>query len=247
MLRLGSKSFVSPVTREGERIYAVGDVHGCFDLLARILGRIVRHCENLEFQPREMSILFLGDVIDRGKDSAKCLGAVRKLIDTGGAKMILGNHEEMLLSSLDGNPQAQKAWLENGGLATLESYGIAPPRDDEDAYDFAERLQEGIPQEDQDLLRSLPVHYRSGDYYFVHAGVRPGVPLDRQDRSDLYSIRREFAESEEWHGAMIVHGHGIVDHPELRRNRIACDTGAYRTGRLSCVCLQDSYVSILTT
>ncbi len=137
--------------------------------------------------------------------------------------------------------------MRNGGLSTLESYGVAPPQESEDSFDFAARLKESIPHEHVQFLRSLDVSYSSGSYFFVHAGVRPGVRLSRQDTEDLYSIREEFTESEKWHGQVVVHGHSIVEEVDVRHNRIACDTAAYDTGRLSCVCLQDANVSVIST
>lgn len=234
-------------TAPGERIYAVGDVHGRYDLLEKLLQLVVEHWQRADRQPERCRVLFLGDIIDRGPDSARCLACVRELVANAGAQLLLGNHEDMLLAAADGNPAAQRAWLEHGGYATLKSYGIDPPAKGEDTIDFADRLVAGIPPEDLALLRSAEHSYASGDYLFVHAGVRPGVALDRQLGEDLYSIREEFTASDVWHGAVIVHGHSMVDFVETRQNRIACDTGAYRTNRLSCVCLHDDLQTILST
>ena len=236
-----------PRTTKGERVYAIGDVHGRHDLLVQLLNRIIRHYPMLKPQPDKITLLFLGDIIDRGPESERCLTLVQRLVDNAQAKVLLGNHEDMLLASLDGNGLAQEAWIRNGGLATLTSYGIDPPRSDEDAFDFAARLKECIPPEHEQFLRSLDVSYSSGSYFFAHAGVRPGVRISRQERQDLYSIRSEFTESEKWHGQVVVHGHSIVDEVEVRHNRIACDTAAYATGKLSCVCLQDAHVSVIST
>ena len=236
-----------PRTADGERIYAVGDVHGRIDLLMRLLNLIVDHYPVLQPPPRKVSLVFLGDVIDRGPASAACLRTVHNLCEAAGARMLLGNHEDMMLASLEGNPAAQAAWLQHGGLATLRSYGIEPPRANEDSVDFAERLRLGIPEEYIAFLKSLETSYRSGSYFFSHAGVRPGVALHKQAPEDLYSIRADFTESDSWHGAVVVHGHSIVDAVEIRHNRIGCDTGAYYSGRLSCVCLQDDLQTVLQT
>ena len=236
-----------PRTADGERIYAVGDVHGRADLLVELMRLLIDHYPAMRPPPSRVTLLFLGDIIDRGPDSAACLRIIRDLCEAEGARMLLGNHEDMMLASLDGNPEAQAAWLRNGGLATLHSYGIAPPSTDEDSFDFGERLTRGIPQQHVAFLRSLETSYRSGSYFFAHAGVRPGIPLHKQAPEDLYSIRSEFTESDAWHGAVIVHGHSIVDAVEMRPNRIGCDTGAYASGRLSCVCLQDDLQSVLQT
>ncbi|WP_137680707.1 metallophosphoesterase [Aurantiacibacter suaedae] len=236
-----------PRTAEGERIYAVGDVHGRVDLLVKLLNLIVDHYPAMQPAPRSVTLVFLGDIIDRGPSSAACVRAVHNLCKGPGATMLLGNHEDMMLASIDGNPEAQAAWLQNGGLATLQSYGIAPPSADEDSFDFGERLARGIPDDHVTFLRSLETSYRSGSYFFCHAGVRPGVSLNKQMPEDLYSIRSEFTDSQAWHGAVVVHGHSIVDGVEIRRNRIGCDTGAYASGRLSCICLQDDLQAVLQT
>lgn len=236
-----------PRPAKGERVYAIGDVHGRHDLLVQLLNKIIRHYPTLEPKPEKITLLFLGDVIDRGPESQRCITLIQRLVDSAQARMLLGNHEDMLLASLEGNGLAQEAWIRNGGLATLSSYGIDPPKSDEDSFDFAARLKERIPPEHERFLRSLKVSYSSGSYLFVHAGVRPGVRIARQDKRDLFSIREEFTQSEKWHGQVVVHGHSIVDEVEVRHNRIACDTAAYATGRLSCVVLQDDHVSVIST
>ena len=236
-----------PRTRRGERIYAIGDVHGRHDLLRELLRRIVEHWEKSDPPKRNVKLVFLGDIIDRGPASDRCLKLVQRLIRGGGVELLRGNHEDMLIEAAAANPAAVQAWLANGGDATLASFGIDPPLPGEDSFDFAERLIAGIPPAVLDMLRAAPAFTTSGDYFFVHAGVRPGVPLDRQVVEDLYSIRQDFTASERWHGAVIVHGHSIVDEIEIRHNRISCDTGAYRTGLLSCLCLQDEQQEIITT
>lgn len=236
-----------PRTASGERIYAIGDVHGRNDLLVKLLKIIAKQYRTMRPKPKRVRLLFLGDVIDRGPASAKCLEKIIQLSDLGGAEMLLGNHEDMMLATIDGNGEARKAWLENGGLATLRSYDIAPPLPHEDDFDFAERLEQTLPPHHIAYLRSLDVSCRSGSYFFAHAGVRPGVAIARQKREDLFSIRSEFTDSSEWHGAVVVHGHSIVNEIDIRANRIACDTGAYRSDRLSAVCLQDDQVIILST
>jgi serine/threonine protein phosphatase 1 len=236
-----------PRPAKGERVYAVGDVHGRHDLLVQLLDKVIRHYPTLTPTPSKITLLFLGDIIDRGPDSRRCIELIKRLVETAQAKLLLGNHEDMLLASIDGDGLAQQAWMRNGGLATLESYGVKPPQESEDAFDFAARLKEGIPPDHVHFLRSLGVSYSSGTYFFVHAGVRPGVRISRQEHTDLYSIREEFTQSEKWHGQVVVHGHSIVDEVDVRPNRIACDTAAYETGRLSCVCLQDANVSVIST
>lgn len=247
MIGFGKRARAKPKTKEGQRIYAIGDVHGRLDLMRQLLSLIVRHYHNTDLKAKQILILFLGDVIDRGPQSARCLERIMNLVELRGAQLLLGNHEDMLLASLDGDQDAQTAWLRHGGDQTLESYGIELPSKDEDSVDFAERLRAGLPDEAVAFLKSRPTSYRSGDYLFVHAGVRPGVSLKRQESRDLFSIRDEFTQSTDWHGAMIVHGHSIVEQVEILSNRIACDTAAYRSDRLSCICLQDDYREVLCT
>lgn len=236
-----------PRTAIASRVYAVGDVHGRHDLLCVLLKKIVCHWKETPQKPKWVKILFLGDIIDRGPDSARCVRLVAKLVGQKAAFLLLGNHEDMMLRSAAGDPAARDAWLHHGGLPTLASYDIVPPLPGEDMFEFASRLSASVPPAHWDMFRAAPVYWQSGDYLFVHAGVKPGVPLKKQHPNDLYSIRSEFTESEEWHGAMIVHGHSIVDEVAICSNRIACDTGAYRTGRLSCVILDGDRQAILST
>lgn len=231
----------------GERIYAIGDVHGRYDLLQKLLRSVISHWENAVINPKKVSVLLLGDIIDRGPDSAKCVRAIRRLVEAGSAKLLLGNHEDMLLASAYGNAAAQKAWLLNGGAETLKSFDIAPPAPNEDPIEFGKRLKKGLGEGTVEFLGELKTAYRSGDYLFVHAGIRPGVPLEAQQREDLIWIRDEFTSSNEWHGAAVVHGHSCVESVEIRHNRIACDTAAYQSGRLSCICLQDDLQTVITT
>ncbi len=244
-----SPKFTGRVPRpaKGERVYAIGDVHGRHDLLVQLLNQVVEHYPTLMPTPTKITLLFLGDIVDRGPESQRCVALIRRLVENAQAKLLMGNHEDMMIASLEGNGAAQEAWLRNGGLATLVSYGVSPPHESEDAFDFAARLKEAIPEEHVKFLRSLKPSYSSGSYFFAHAGVRPGVRIARQAEEDLYSIRKEFTESDKWHGQVVVHGHSIVDEVDVRHNRIACDTAAYKTGRLSCVCLQGDHVSVITT
>lgn len=229
------------------RIYAIGDVHGRIDLLRALLEKIVNHLAQAEIDFENLKLIFLGDLIDRGPNSKEVLALVEKLIRLAGAILIRGNHENLLIRSIDGDIEAQAIWLENGGTSCLRSFGVSPPRPDEDSFDFGDRIAQALSERELSILRSAPVFLRSGDYYFVHAGVRPGVRLSRQAEFDLFFIREEFTSSRKWHGAMIVHGHTIVEDVQTLPNRIAIDTGAYKSGRLSAVCIQDDWIEIITT
>ena len=233
-------------TAENERIYAIGDIHGRYDLLRQLLNQIVEHFEQSRRDFDTVRLLFLGDIVDRGPASKEVLGLIERLVRKAGATLILGNHEDLMLRSAQGDQFAQDLWLENGGLQTLESFEIDPPREHEDAVDFGERLTRMLPERFLSLLAEAPTHFESGHYYFVHAGVRPGVQLKKQTDFDKFFIRDEFTSSTQWHGSMIVHGHSIVPAVEEQDNRIAIDTGAYKSGKLSCLCVQGTTRSIIT-
>lgn len=247
MLSLRKKLPKKIRTASKERVYAIGDVHGRHDLLKLLLKKIVKHWESSDGQFSRVKMIFLGDIIDRGPMSRECLELVESLVRKSKCILILGNHEDLLLRSIEGDEDAQRIWLENGGEATLESFGIAPPRHEEDGIDFGDRLAKAIPQNLRTLMKEAPTHVESGDYFFVHAGVRPGIALSKQSDYDKFFIRNEFTESKDWHGAVVVHGHSIVENVELRPNRIAVDTGAFQTGKLSCICLDGLRRQVIST
>ena len=237
----------APSTAAGERIYAIGDVHGRLDLLHALLERIEEHAKALA--PAEsMHIVFLGDLIDRGSDSA---AVVRFLYNaqrrTDELIVLLGNHEELMLKALSGEAGALSAWMRNGGRSTVRSFGLEPPDKGADPRAFAARLAAAIPREWLDWLKRLPLTASSGDYLFCHAGIRPGVPLKRQTRTDLLWIRDDFLEDDSDHGSIVVHGHSIANEVEIRGNRIGIDTGAYRTGVLTALYLDGREREIIST
>ena len=233
---------------EGTRVYAIGDIHGRHDLLRTLLAAIAADRTG---HHGACHIVFLGDYIDRGDDSA---GVVARLADShggGGADTcicLMGNHEATLLAALAGEA-GWEAWLRMGGAETLFSYGISarsftgPDRD--------ERLREAalaaIPEAHLDFLRGLPASTEIGDYFFCHAGIRPGIPFDRQSPDDLIWIRDPFLQSPRDHGKRVVHGHTPVMEVEMHANRINVDTGAYLTHRLSCVVLEGEAARVLHT
>lgn len=244
----------------GYRVYAIGDVHGRYDLLAELIFKIA--AEQPRLPAARTFLVFLGDLIDRGPQSAKVL----KLVRWGGtaqprAIVLKGNHEEMLVEAWRGDRDALAGWLEHGGIETLDSFDEvgceAAPGDldlhgghvDEDAWLDAAlaRLRRCVPADMVAWLDALPTSWRMGDYAFVHAGVRPGLPLDRQEDADLLWIREEFLTYPGPHGAVIVHGHTITDEVEFRPNRVGIDTGAYRTGRLSALCLWRREQRVIST
>jgi serine/threonine protein phosphatase 1 len=219
----------------GERIYAIGDVHGRLDLFSKLMTLIRRDSETRE--PKPTKLVLIGDMVDRGPDSAELVERLYEFSAQSPDLVILqGNHEEIMIDALDGDTEALAYWIKFGGDATLRSWGISQSEIDGPSDILLARAREAIPPKLVRWLKKLPRSFQSGDFYFVHAGIKPGVPLKSQHPRDQLWIGREFLECDSDHPAIVVHGHSIVeDGPELRPNRIALDTGAYRTGRLSAV------------
>ena len=223
----------------GQRIYAIGDVHGCDDRLA-VLHRLI--AADLAARPAaEPLLLHLGDYIDRGEASAAVLARLLQGPPVPRLRGInlMGNHEAMLLEALDtGSADAALQWLANGGADTLASWGLSRrtrPRD----------WRRVIPPEHIALLRGLPLRHVAGGYAFVHAGLRPGVPLERQSRHDMLWIREPFLS---WRGEsalVVVHGHTPEHDVAVRPNRIGIDTGAVMGGVLTCVVLEGDRMGFL--
>ena len=237
-----------PTTAPHERVYAIGDIHGRLDLFTRLIRRIEADSAAARAPKRRGRVIILGDFIDRGPDSRRLVHLLMAAQQRSSRLIVLlGNHEAAMLDSIAGDAQAQAGWLGFGGEATLESFGVDPPREGEDRYAFADRLAQGLTAPVVEWLRERPLSFRSGDYFFCHAGVRPGVPLARQARDDLLWVRDSFMTSGRHHGAVVVHGHSIVDAVEVRPNRISLDTAAYRTGVLSAVCLDGADGWIIAT
>ncbi len=224
------------------RIYAVGDIHGRLDLITQLLEKITLDAAQAPLERQEL--VFLGDYIDRGFQSRGVLNLLRTGLPALFTPVFLrGNHEEVMLRFYDGDMSIAMDWLYFGGRETLASYGIAPPPPNlprERLPAIHAEFVNKVPPEDITFLRATQLHYVCGDYTFVHAGLRPGLPLERQLREDLLFIRSDFMQSDDDFGTMVVHGHTIVDSPEVRSNRISIDTGAYATGRLTCLVLEGS-------
>ncbi len=231
---------------EGARLYAIGDIHGRADLLVE-LHQMIR--EDAAAYSGRKQVLYLGDYIDRGLQSRQ---VVEMLLDApleGFESIFLkGNHEQAMLDFLD-YPEATAGWLSFGGRETLVSYGISITHVPmmRDMPRIAAELAEILPDDHVAFLEDGLLSWRAGDYYFVHAGVRPGVPLDAQHFEDQLWIREEFIASEANHGAVVVHGHTITPEPELRPNRIGLDTGAFHSGILTCLVLEGTEQRILQT
>jgi serine/threonine protein phosphatase 1 len=246
--RFKSRAVVGiPATAPGERIYAIGDIHGRHDLLVELLERIGDHGRSLETKAKTHLIL-LGDMVDRGPDSAKVLRLVRKIQAQHESMVVLrGNHEELMLGALDGRPGMLRGWMRTGGRATLRSFGLEPPPSGDDPTEFLQLANATIPQELLQWMRNLPLSARSGSYFFCHAGIRPGVPIARQKRTDLLWIREDFLTDDRDHGAIIVHGHSEAATLDEQVNRIGVDTGAYRTGVLTALYLEGEERGYIST
>ena len=217
----------------GRRVYAVGDVHGRDDLLGELLAAI--EADNDALPPATTSIVFLGDLIDRGPASAAVVERLRTYQPRGIRPLFLaGNHEEVLLRLIAGQDEFLADWLRFGGAECLASYGVdaAPLRRMRPARACAV-VRGAIPPAHVEFLRSFADTYRIGGYLFVHAGIRPGLPLDQQSQSDLRWIRRPFLDDSSDHGFIVVHGHTISAEVEEAPNRIGIDTGAYHSGTLT--------------
>ena len=232
-----------PRLPEGIRIYALGDIHGRADLLRKMFAVIDA---DIARNPVKRSIeVFLGDYIDRGPDSAQTLDLLIERSLGRETVFLKGNHEAYFLEVLR-DPAKLEDWRQFGGLQTLMSYGVQPTLnpDSSEQADLIDALTKAISDEHLSFLKRLKPSFVCGDFFFVHAGVRPGIPLNEQQETDLLWIRDEFLDSDENFGKFIVHGHTPVREPDIRPNRINIDTGAYATGNLTLLTIQGS--SMLT-
>lgn len=226
-----------PRIPQGSVVYAIGDIHGCLDQLRELEGFIREDAARRAASRR--ALVYLGDYVDRGPDSA---GVIDHLIarPVPGFEIVhlMGNHERMMLDFL-AVPADGAVWLANGGIETLASYGVEidrwATRDRDALAAAAAQLDQALPDAHRRFLETLRLHHREGGALFVHAGIRPGVPLEAQAEDDLLWIRGAFLNSDGDHGAVVVHGHTPTERPELLANRIGIDTGACYGGALTAV------------
>lgn len=220
------------------RVYAIGDVHGRADLLDQLLAMIAQ--DDAERPRKPISLILLGDLIDRGPASRAVVERVMALVASGGHVVCLkGNHEEAFILAARGDVRALPVFRRMEGEATLASYGLTPTvfRDMSDE-DVVAWMADHVPHAHVDFLGGLPDSLTIGDYLFVHAGIRPGVPIEAQSGSDLRWIRQEFLGHKGVHPKMIVHGHSISPDVDQHPGRIGIDTGAYMSGRLTAIGLE---------
>jgi len=236
--RRGRQTAKIPRVPEGLRVYAVGDVHGRLDLLTDLFSRI--DVDRAGRPAKSTLQVFLGDYVDRGPRSREVLEAIIARSRNLPLVSLKGNHESYFLEFLR-NPEVLATWRLYGGLETLLSYDLAPSvaPDQQECKMLASHLRKTMPKSHLRLLHDLELTFACGDYFFVHAGVKPGVALSHQQEEDLLWIRDEFLVHEESYGKVIVHGHTPVAEPDMKPNRINIDTGAYATGRLTCLVLEN--------
>jgi serine/threonine protein phosphatase 1 len=222
---------------DGTLVYCVGDIHGRDDLLREMAERVEADMKTRSFD--HAVTVFLGDYIDRGPGSKRVVEQLASGEWPTSIIALAGNHEDFLLTFLD-DAAFLDFWRGQGGLETLHSYGVdvGPAMAGRDFKEVQEQFTAHFPKHHRDFLEGLNVSVVFGDYFFCHAGIRPGVALDRQNRDDLLNIREPFLSSEAEHGKLIVHGHTPAVAPEIRPNRIGIDTAAYATARLTCLILE---------
>jgi serine/threonine protein phosphatase 1 len=233
-----------PAAPADSRIYAIGDIHGRLDLLLRLEAKIEADAQRSQAGRRV--IVYLGDYVDRGPESQAVVEHLAKGALAGFERVLLkGNHEDMMLRFLAGEPVA-RIWFMNGGMQTMRSYGVTGLVEDLPAIARA-ALARAVPEHHLSFLSGLGVSHVEGDYLFVHAGIRPGLALARQEEADLLWIREEFLDSTADHGKVVVHGHTISTKPEHLANRIGIDTGAFMTGRLTALAIEGGETRFIAT
>ncbi len=240
---------------EGHVIYAIGDVHGREDLLSDLVTKIEADLQSLG-KGLIGNLVFLGDYVDRGLGSKGVLNHLlvleKKLGEGeiwGDVYFLKGNHEEALLHFLE-DPGFGEQWLVHGGTETLLSYGVSPPKDQSDAHEWREvsmALKKALGGEHRSFMERLQSSVILGDYIFVHAGLRPGKPIEQQTEQDMLWIRKDFLSSTSRFEKKVVHGHSPKKLPYNDHRRIGVDTGAYITGVLTAVRLEGDKVSFLHT
>jgi serine/threonine protein phosphatase 1 len=235
-----------PSLPAGLRIYAVGDIHGRLDLLNRLLSKIEI---DMAVRPAKRPVfVFLGDYIDRGPSSRETIDRLIEHSETHECVFLKGNHEALAMKCLSDRSLFDR-WLRLGGMETLMSYGLSSETLTRrvQIVEMQSAFHSAMPQEHFRFFRDMQSSFVCGDFFFAHAGVRPNVELSRQKESDLLWIRDEFLSSNDDFGKVIVHGHTPTDEIEVKSNRINIDTGAFATGRLTCLAMDDTSLSVIDT
>jgi serine/threonine protein phosphatase 1 len=234
----------APRLPDGLRIYAVPDIHGMDTALTDALARI--DADRARHPSADTMQIFLGDYVDRGPASRDVFDRLIARARSQQLVLLKGNHET-LFRDFPGNPGLLSHWGKFGGLQALQSYGLKPSAapGPEEQRELAREFAGAVPAAHFELIDRMPSSFTCGDFFFVHAGVRPGLPLDRQKDEDLLWIRQDFLLHEDDFGKFVIHGHTPVPEPEVRSNRINLDTRAYATGRLTCLVIQGDSVAFI--
>ena len=231
---------------EGQRVYAIGDIHGRRDCLDTLIGMI--DADNAARGRADTKLVFLGDLVDRGDDSCGVVERAMHIAQSPQTILLMGNHEEIMIRAWEGDRKAAGLFHRVGGRETLLSYGVTEIEYDScDLGDLADLIGKYVPVEHIAFMRKFVDQWQCGDYLFVHAGIRPGVPLDEQRDSDLRWIRREFLDDPRDHGVMVVHGHSITEAVDEQPNRIGIDTGAFASGKLTALGIEGTEKWVLST
>ena len=237
-----SSQSLAATTPANMRIYAVGDIHGRADLLVDVIARID---DDLRRRPiRDAIEVYLGDFIDRGPDSKTVIDLLSVRLVKNRAVCLRGNHEALMEDFLR-DPANLDRWLQLGGMHTLASYGVSLRPGIDTEIDTHRHFWRAFPRAHEIFLQCLHYSFCCGDFLFVHAGIRQGVPIQQQSFQDMLWIRQEFLNSPQHHGKFVVHGHTPVPHPDIRQNRMNIDTGAWRTGTLTCAAIEGTAILVL--
>jgi serine/threonine protein phosphatase 1 len=233
----------------GDRIYAVGDIHGRVDLLERLHAKIQGDADSAPPATRK-TIIYLGDYVDRGFNSKELIDFLLDKPLRGIAPVYLkGNHDEYFANFIESYEDGEP-WLKYGGDATVYSYGVRISEDvppEQRLEHIRESLRETVPERHMAFFRQLRLAWTVGDFLFVHAGIHPDRPWDRQVSDDLLWIRDEFLQSNRDFGKIVVHGHSVTEEPDVRDNRIGIDTGACYSNVLTCLVLEEDNKRFLST
>jgi serine/threonine protein phosphatase 1 len=234
-----------PCAPKGERLYVVGDIHGRLDLLNALLDKVKNHAHTNE---GKNTIVYVGDYIDRGPNSRGVVDRVLQSIPGFTARYLRGNHDQAVLDFL-ADPLFYRVWKNYGAPETLVSYGVRPPLFDDPQSIVQTRnlFASSLPPDHRRFFENLELSVEAGDYFIVHAGVRPGIGFESQSAQDMMWIREEFLLSGRDHGKVVVHGHTPTTEVIRRKNRIGIDTGAYMSGYLTALVLEGESVEILQT
>ncbi len=236
-----TQPFDAPVAPD-ESFFVIGDLHGCDSLLTRLLDKIDQ--ADKDGQAR---LVFVGDYVDRGEESAAVLRRLFALQDTS-AVCLAGNHEDMMLKFIDHPVERGARWIKFGGLQTLASFGVSgvSTGSSGEALEYArDQLIEAMGDDLIDWLRALPTFWQSGNVAVVHAAADPSVPIDQQEERVLKWGHKDFRDKPRQDGIWTVHGHTIVDNPIIENGRVAIDTGAYATGRLTAASISHDGIDFL--